>query len=1356
MNQTKTKPDSNTLRKIYGKYETLISTEERSVIADLAMDLLRVDDIMVKVITLFSSYQQAFINYNPAHHLEIDIAGRLLSISMTRVCHSMSERKVADEILTEESLDLLSCEFIFKAISRYQQQGVEIPDTDRQRSWATLSRHYHSILSLLTSFMSSIQKHPQPSSPSTIVAGVVRNTLHAISDVSQWKYLNLNNIKAILKMTCNLIHHLQTVNISEIHAKLASVIAGLIHNIEESENEIYLDMVECLSQTLIQLASRALASPAVISSSTLEKALCMSINALTSYHELADSRSFNENFSKLVHLISNIRAQMIIKGCNEVAVDIEDAEIKELIDYYVVYIVCEHYQNSNVASIDDDVVSKQLKKYLITRGDYSSKLLTLIKIIESTGAAAVEEQQPVLQLYAYVLNLLSKEDELLLADKISKPSIVISYERLLEQYPQFIDNVIITPASDSSSASITMIAILPKCILSLYRLIYQHGWSSGLINLVSRVELMVPQLQPLTKSSRLNHLLIELMAQTMSIVSQELSMLLVLYLCSTNIHLTENWTSNLDHSSRLYLRRLMEQEIANGAQNTMPIDQQYTILRNHARDINRQMNDSSSQGSQAIMELERSFESSLSTISRLSKQSTSIQVYPIPIGLRYESAFSEIISFFYYLYAKLAYHRYHNLQLAYRWSRKGFAYAKASSSNRVQLDLLLLMIDICDQLGQSESLLAYAAEAISLKKACSDACLHSTLSLHLLRIWTHLESKHAAETLAETQDYLTNNHRSRLDEISCLNYRYLELIRQNRILHCKYRYLNHIYYLQSDIDQEYVSYRELASSSKLTYISTSSSSSDAPSSSLKRVSPVALDLLHRYQSRRTMRFSDVRSLRRIASAKLMTSSSNSHGRGLQAFILGAASCNVSLESNLDTLKGSDSNDEVDAMVAKTPYSRMTENASIVQAACFGDADSMQIVKQSMTSDTCFITIEPSQTRILLGRYFAAIGESLTMSIHVGDELMEILEEWEMIIRENDRLLQMTMDVDQVKNLNDKMKRQWWSERQENDKATLDFLLRLQEMFGSWLWLLTATMTKPKISSSTCSPMTSLAELRSMMETLSIEQATDRTSSKKKATKTLKADTKPEMEEKQVKSLIQCLAIMNACEVNVEHQKACIIDMLNTNSPQVKREELDIIAFQLILQFNQRIQPIKSDETEQVESASESSLDDLTALKIIELRQRLKELGLSAVGKKEDLISRLKDACSKSSSSSVSSEKRSSRAKVTQPAATAHYLMLILDEKLQAFPWERMPALQASFVGITRIPSLVLLLSMRQCQDQGKSHQASANAAKSWYLIDPENNLANSRETMHGFLRPYIDRYHWSGYVGKGEEPETLR
>jgi hypothetical protein len=139
---------------------------------------------------------------------------------------------------------------------------------------------------------------------------------------------------------------------------------------------------------------------------------------------------------------------------------------------------------------------------------------------------------------------------------------------------------------------------------------------------------------------------------------------------------------------------------------------------------------------------------------------------------------------------------------------------------------------------------------------------------------------------------------------------------------------------------------------------------------------------------------------------------------------------------------------------------------------------------------------------------------------------------------------------------------------------------------------------------------------------------------------------------------------------------------------------------------------QSTGTGKVDSGSESkhvvkhlSEEELSSLKITELRELLKQAGLSGTGRKADLVERLAPWYASQASHAPPSvspgsrsqgrDESSASAVVTSPfgekISPRGHVLLILDEQLQRLPIECMPCLRGT--SCTRMPSFAVLLSL---------------------------------------------------------------
>ena len=184
------------------------------------------------------------------------------------------------------------------------------------------------------------------------------------------------------------------------------------------------------------------------------------------------------------------------------------------------------------------------------------------------------------------------------------------------------------------------------------------------------------------------------------------------------------------------------------------------------------------------------------------------------------------------------------------------------------------------------------------------------------------------------------------------------------------------------------------------------------------------------------------------------------------------------------------------------------------------------------------------------------------------------------------------------------------------------------------------------------------------------------------------------------------------------------------------------------------------------------MENLEALKVVELRNILKQLKLSVVGNKSELVARLNsfyqnnnsDVSDNSSHISNGSNNNNVPSPSTSPnvsTAINGHIVLVLCEKLQSLPWDCLPSLKSQH--FSRFPALSLLLSAgsevylknsrdplssdpslpnEMCGTAKRNKPPKLDVWKCWFSLDPDGTLPQTRATMHQFLQPYASR--WGG------------
>lgn len=111
------------------------------------------------------------------------------------------------------------------------------------------------------------------------------------------------------------------------------------------------------------------------------------------------------------------------------------------------------------------------------------------------------------------------------------------------------------------------------------------------------------------------------------------------------------------------------------------------------------------------------------------------------------------------------------------------------------------------------------------------------------------------------------------------------------------------------------------------------------------------------------------------------------------------------------------------------------------------------------------------------------------------------------------------------------------------------------------------------------------------------------------------------------------------------------------------------------------------------------------------------------------------------------------------AKPAHTVLLV-DEWLQQLPLESMASLRHA--PVSRMISLPLLLDIIRRRQEAVSNEQEgpwwqpAEAKRTWYALDAENNLPTTRATLWPLLEEAQERWGWSGFVGQVPKPEVAK
>lgn len=119
-------------------------------------------------------------------------------------------------------------------------------------------------------------------------------------------------------------------------------------------------------------------------------------------------------------------------------------------------------------------------------------------------------------------------------------------------------------------------------------------------------------------------------------------------------------------------------------------------------------------------------------------------------------------------------------------------------------------------------------------------------------------------------------------------------------------------------------------------------------------------------------------------------------------------------------------------------------------------------------------------------------------------------------------------------------------------------------------------------------------------------------------------------------------------------------------------------------------------------------------------------------------------------------------------AQRHPVVLVLDEELQAMPWEALPCLRGR--AVTRVPAVPFVFSAlaARWERDVDSESTMAEADGGWvpsrdgvrlqhgfYVLDPEANLCHTRNHLGPVFEGLKERLGWSGVTGEAPTEETM-
>lgn len=534
----------------------------------------------------------------------------------------------------------------------------------------------------------------------------------------------------------------------------------------------------------------------------------------------------------------------------------------------------------------------------------------------------------------------------------------------------------------------------------------------------------------------------------------------------------------------------------------------------------------------------------------------------------------------------------------------------------------------------------------------------------------------------------------------------------------------------------------------------------------------------------SMCFDVTRDLRRYRNLVNITQTSENSDPML-AFILGASSCNVSAE-NLVSLESSLSESNSSTARSMQPISNPLKylnvsSALIRDALSSSNVDALSKMhnllgsmmlpwpasaefgmSQQFVSGICYLAIEPFTNNLLIGRYESQA--VFTAVLPIADKLRSFLKDWKELMEESDRVLQRTKDVKQVKKWSEADKQQWWDDRSACDQAIAKLLRSFEEILGPYRCMLMPCSLGGQFSDD----MPALAaEVNPMV-------AKKGSSAKRSRVGVRVPDVQELLRQPNIAAWTRLVVeSMNESSsrspLTREEALVAIKGVLSPELPnildiseQLLSHCLQSASFLMQPAYNNDNKDSDHSATHPSQSLKESSeaSDDLDGLKITDLRKLLKDINQPTTGKKDELINRIRDHRNLATQGHISTSRSNQR------TFSGGHIVLILDEHLQEIPIECIPLLKSA--SCSRVPGLAVLLSMimhRQSQDEAvglksvatsdsiciDSHEPSScprkvDATKTWYVIDPESNLPETRSTMMKFFEPYTGAWKWTGFA----------
>lgn len=690
------------------------------------------------------------------------------------------------------------------------------------------------------------------------------------------------------------------------------------------------------------------------------------------------------------------------------------------------------------------------------------------------------------------------------------------------------------------------------------------------------------------------------------------------------------------------------------------------------------------------------------------------------------------------------------LMCVYASHKRALVYAKLSLTMLddsipnacLRLDSILLIANIYDAVGFVDGCVSYLAEAISITKH-SPCSTKDIVRLHSARLWHRLGSTARANQsledlrsssipLSPFSDHMHRMwdwHRNSNVFNTPLPHSLRRALSCSTIPACNTNHIKKTELSWKSIEQ----FHTIASSSSSLLVDEDGRCKSSPiifsgfrnkdrASSSSSHCP-AMELLNGLPTD-FCTFDVMRALRRRAAIEVLCDS----GDGLHAFVLAAASCGSSYEYLLQGNDGADGTESLrKACVGDSQALRdiaVQLNRVVTSASSTKDESRNKVPSSgSMISNGVILVIvaDSADGTLFLGRY--SVESSLVVLIPCGDAIADLLALWTDLMSRNKTQLKQSQTV---KSWSNAEKKSWWGDRDEINVQFGVALHQMQSILGPWRCLLWSESNEEYSNRCEKTICALLAEL--MHDTLS---TADFHSFKVWVMLLLSSTISSE------DSIQTCTQRLTLIET-----ESALVSLVEQGLRFSSLEAINVARKLIECYVLCCACPVAVVIVADTQSAREELTRSYSSKKVTELRSLLKEMGVSAVGKKEDLVNRLADAVMAETKENINPQHPCSD-ELASAANNSGFSVVILDESLQSLSIECMPCLLNCEV--SRVPGLALLLSLLSSEQESHA-KGSLSMEKSWYIVDPENNLPSTQSTLMSFLSPLILKYSWQGFL----------